>query len=109
MAVSWIEICSDDELIDYLPQLVQVSNNTKMFPYIYSSPGFFFFFAPHLQQNIFVICHCLFNNADKHFFPTLKALKFESHLKNALVMFLFSRAQGNVNIAHQLYWLILNC
>ncbi|XP_060733673.1 phosphatidylinositol 4-phosphate 3-kinase C2 domain-containing subunit alpha isoform X1 [Tachysurus vachellii] len=57
MAVSWIEICSDDELIDYLPQLVQ-------------------------------------------------ALKFESHLKNALVMFLFSRAQGNVNIAHQLYWLL---
>ncbi|XP_058244023.1 phosphatidylinositol 4-phosphate 3-kinase C2 domain-containing subunit alpha isoform X2 [Hemibagrus wyckioides] len=57
MAVSWIEICSDDELTDYLPQLVQ-------------------------------------------------ALKFESHLNNALVMFLLSRAQGNVNIAHQLYWLL---
>ncbi|XP_062402676.1 phosphatidylinositol 4-phosphate 3-kinase C2 domain-containing subunit alpha [Sardina pilchardus] len=57
VAVSWIESSSDDELADYLPQLVQ-------------------------------------------------ALKFESHLKNALVMFLLSRAQGNVNIAHYLYWLL---
>ncbi|KAM9480748.1 phosphatidylinositol 4-phosphate 3-kinase C2 domain-containing subunit alpha isoform 1-T3 [Clarias gariepinus] len=56
-AVSWIEVCSDDELTDYLPQLVQ-------------------------------------------------ALKFENHLNNALVMFLLSRAQGNVNVAHQLYWLL---
>ncbi|KAI5620325.1 phosphatidylinositol 4-phosphate 3-kinase C2 domain-containing subunit alpha isoform X2, partial [Silurus asotus] len=57
MAVSWIEMCSDDELTDYLPQLVQ-------------------------------------------------ALKYERHLKNSLVMFLLSRAQGNVNVAHQLYWLL---
>ncbi|XP_036399265.1 phosphatidylinositol 4-phosphate 3-kinase C2 domain-containing subunit alpha-like [Megalops cyprinoides] len=57
MAVSWIEGSSDDELADYLPQLVQ-------------------------------------------------ALKFECHLKNALVMFLLSRAQGNINIAHHLYWLL---
>uniref|UniRef100_A0A3B4FX27 Phosphatidylinositol-4-phosphate 3-kinase catalytic subunit type 2 alpha n=1 Tax=Pundamilia nyererei TaxID=303518 RepID=A0A3B4FX27_9CICH len=35
------------------------------------------------------------------------ALKyFECHLKNALVMFLLSRAQGNINIAHYLYWLL---
>lgn len=34
----------------------------------------------------------------------LQALKFECHLKNALVMFLLSRAQGNINIAHYLYW-----
>ncbi|XP_063053726.1 phosphatidylinositol 4-phosphate 3-kinase C2 domain-containing subunit alpha [Engraulis encrasicolus] len=57
VAVGWIESSSDDELADYLPQLVQ-------------------------------------------------ALKFESHLKSALVMFLLSRAQGNVNIAHYLYWLL---
>ncbi|XP_034031719.1 LOW QUALITY PROTEIN: phosphatidylinositol 4-phosphate 3-kinase C2 domain-containing subunit alpha [Thalassophryne amazonica] len=57
VAVSWIEKSSDDELADYLPQLVQ-------------------------------------------------ALKFECHLKNALVMFLLSRAQGNINIAHYLYWLL---
>uniref|UniRef100_A0A8C7W4T2 Phosphatidylinositol 4-phosphate 3-kinase C2 domain-containing subunit alpha n=1 Tax=Oncorhynchus mykiss TaxID=8022 RepID=A0A8C7W4T2_ONCMY len=57
VAVSWIESSSDDELADYLPQLVQ-------------------------------------------------ALKFECHLKNALVMFLLSRAQGNVSIAHYLYWLL---
>ncbi|XP_064193019.1 phosphatidylinositol 4-phosphate 3-kinase C2 domain-containing subunit alpha [Anguilla rostrata] len=57
MAVTWIEGSSDDELADYLPQLVQ-------------------------------------------------ALKFECHLKNALVMFLLSRAQGNINIAHHLYWLL---
>lgn len=57
VAVSWIEKSSDDELTDYLPQLVQ-------------------------------------------------ALKFECHLKNALVMFLLSRAQGNINIAHYLYWLL---
>ncbi|XP_014025590.2 phosphatidylinositol 4-phosphate 3-kinase C2 domain-containing subunit alpha [Salmo salar] len=57
VAVSWIESTSDDELADYLPQLVQ-------------------------------------------------ALKFECHLKNALVMFLLSRAQGNVSIAHYLYWLL---
>uniref|UniRef100_A0AAR2J9G2 Phosphatidylinositol-4-phosphate 3-kinase n=1 Tax=Pygocentrus nattereri TaxID=42514 RepID=A0AAR2J9G2_PYGNA len=57
MAVSWIESCSDDELTDYLPQLVQ-------------------------------------------------ALKFESHLKNSLVIFLLSRAEGNINIAHYLYWLL---
>ncbi|XP_076842145.1 phosphatidylinositol 4-phosphate 3-kinase C2 domain-containing subunit alpha [Brachyhypopomus gauderio] len=57
MAVSWVEGCSDDELLDYLPQLVQ-------------------------------------------------ALKFECYLKNSLVMFLLSRAQGNINIAHYLYWLL---
>ncbi|XP_070686235.1 phosphatidylinositol 4-phosphate 3-kinase C2 domain-containing subunit alpha [Pempheris klunzingeri] len=57
VAVNWIEKSSDDELADYLPQLVQ-------------------------------------------------ALKFECHLKNALVMFLLSRAQGNINIAHYLYWLL---
>lgn len=33
-----------------------------------------------------------------------QAVKFECHLKNALVMFLLSRAQANVNIAHHLYW-----
>ena len=36
-----------------------------------------------------------------------KALKFECHLKNALVMALLSRAQGNINIAHYLYWWVL--
>ncbi|MEQ2167165.1 hypothetical protein GOODEAATRI_001309 [Goodea atripinnis] len=57
VAVSWIEKSGDDELTDYLPQLVQ-------------------------------------------------AIKFECHLNNALVMFLLSRAQGNINIAHYLYWLL---
>ncbi|XP_026086720.1 phosphatidylinositol 4-phosphate 3-kinase C2 domain-containing subunit alpha-like [Carassius auratus] len=57
VAVSWIESSSDDELADYLPQLVQ-------------------------------------------------AVKFECHLSNALVMFLLSRALGNINIAHYLYWLL---
>ncbi|KAJ8349848.1 hypothetical protein SKAU_G00249780 [Synaphobranchus kaupii] len=55
VAVGWIQSCSEDELTDYLPQLVQ-------------------------------------------------ALKFECHLKNTLVMFLLSRAQGSINIAHYLYW-----
>ncbi|KAF3706201.1 Phosphatidylinositol 4-phosphate 3-kinase C2 domain-containing subunit alpha [Channa argus] len=36
----------------------------------------------------------------------VQALKFECHLKNALVMFLLSRAEGNINIAHYLYWLL---
>nr|XP_023665064.1 phosphatidylinositol 4-phosphate 3-kinase C2 domain-containing subunit alpha [Paramormyrops kingsleyae]XP_023665072.1 phosphatidylinositol 4-phosphate 3-kinase C2 domain-containing subunit alpha [Paramormyrops kingsleyae] len=36
----------------------------------------------------------------------VQALKFECHLKNALVIFLLSRALGNVNIAHYLYWLL---
>ncbi|XP_041852775.1 phosphatidylinositol 4-phosphate 3-kinase C2 domain-containing subunit alpha isoform X2 [Melanotaenia boesemani] len=36
----------------------------------------------------------------------VQAIKFECHLKNALVMFLLSRAQGNINIAHYLYWLL---
>ncbi|XP_050990973.1 phosphatidylinositol 4-phosphate 3-kinase C2 domain-containing subunit alpha [Labeo rohita] len=57
VAVSWIESSSDDELADYLPQLVQ-------------------------------------------------AVKFECHLNNALVNFLLSRALGNINIAHYLYWLL---
>ncbi|XP_061780799.1 phosphatidylinositol 4-phosphate 3-kinase C2 domain-containing subunit alpha [Nerophis lumbriciformis] len=57
VAVSWIEDSSDDELADYLPQLVQ-------------------------------------------------ALKFECHLKSALVLLLLSRALGNINIAHYLYWLL---
>lgn len=35
---------------------------------------------------------------------SFQAVKFECHLKNALVMFLLSRAQANVNIAHHLYW-----
>lgn len=33
-----------------------------------------------------------------------QAVKFECHLKNSLIMFLLSRAQGNINIAHYLYW-----
>lgn len=33
-----------------------------------------------------------------------QAVKFECHLKNALVMFLLSRAQANISIAHYLYW-----
>uniref|UniRef100_A0A8C1JAM7 Phosphatidylinositol-4-phosphate 3-kinase, catalytic subunit type 2 alpha n=1 Tax=Cyprinus carpio TaxID=7962 RepID=A0A8C1JAM7_CYPCA len=36
----------------------------------------------------------------------LQAVKFECHLNNALVIFLLSRALGNVNIAHYLYWLL---
>ncbi|KAF0040416.1 hypothetical protein F2P81_006314 [Scophthalmus maximus] len=36
----------------------------------------------------------------------VQALKFECHLKNALVVFLLSRAQGNINIAHYLCWLL---
>lgn len=39
-------------------------------------------------------CACVF----------FQAVKFECHLKSALVMFLLSRAQANVNIAHHLYW-----
>ncbi|XP_061678139.1 phosphatidylinositol 4-phosphate 3-kinase C2 domain-containing subunit alpha [Syngnathoides biaculeatus] len=57
VAVSWVEGSTDDELADYLPQLVQ-------------------------------------------------AIKFECHLKSALVMLLLSRALGNINIAHYLYWLL---
>ncbi|XP_061630059.1 phosphatidylinositol 4-phosphate 3-kinase C2 domain-containing subunit alpha isoform X1 [Phyllopteryx taeniolatus] len=57
VAVSWVEESTDDELADYLPQLVQ-------------------------------------------------ALKFDCHLKSALVMLLLSRALGNINIAHYLYWLL---
>ncbi|XP_077453608.1 phosphatidylinositol 4-phosphate 3-kinase C2 domain-containing subunit alpha [Stigmatopora argus] len=57
VAVSWVEESTDDELTDYLPQLVQ-------------------------------------------------ALKFECHLKSALVTLLLSRALGNINIAHYLYWLL---
>uniref|UniRef100_A0A8C5AK38 Phosphatidylinositol-4-phosphate 3-kinase, catalytic subunit type 2 alpha n=1 Tax=Gadus morhua TaxID=8049 RepID=A0A8C5AK38_GADMO len=57
VAVGWIEVSTDDELADYLPQLVQ-------------------------------------------------ALKFECHLKNALVMALLSRAQ-ETSISHpHLYWLL---
>uniref|UniRef100_A0A672QK49 Phosphatidylinositol-4-phosphate 3-kinase catalytic subunit type 2 alpha n=1 Tax=Sinocyclocheilus grahami TaxID=75366 RepID=A0A672QK49_SINGR len=57
VAMSWIESSSDDELADYLPQLVQ-------------------------------------------------AVKFECHLNNDLAIFLLSRALGNINIAHYLYWLL---
>ncbi|KAI4826261.1 hypothetical protein KUCAC02_021902 [Chaenocephalus aceratus] len=39
-------------------------------------------------------------------FADTEALKFDSHLKNALVMFLLSRALANINIAHYLYWLL---
>uniref|UniRef100_A0AAR2ITG5 Phosphatidylinositol-4-phosphate 3-kinase n=1 Tax=Pygocentrus nattereri TaxID=42514 RepID=A0AAR2ITG5_PYGNA len=42
----------------------------------------------------------------KTYFFILQALKFESHLKNSLVIFLLSRAEGNINIAHYLYWLL---
>uniref|UniRef100_A0A673GU24 Phosphatidylinositol 4-phosphate 3-kinase C2 domain-containing subunit alpha-like n=1 Tax=Sinocyclocheilus rhinocerous TaxID=307959 RepID=A0A673GU24_9TELE len=36
----------------------------------------------------------------------LQAVKFECHLNNALAIFLLSRALGNINIAHYLYWLL---
>ncbi|KTF90623.1 hypothetical protein cypCar_00026004 [Cyprinus carpio] len=39
-------------------------------------------------------------------FADTEAVKFECHLNNALVIFLLSRALGNVNIAHYLYWLL---
>ncbi|KAG2461999.1 P3C2A kinase, partial [Polypterus senegalus] len=56
-AVKWLEHISNDEVMDYLPQLVQ-------------------------------------------------ALKFECYLKNALVIFLMSRALQNIHISHYLYWLL---
>uniref|UniRef100_A0A672QJE7 Phosphatidylinositol-4-phosphate 3-kinase catalytic subunit type 2 alpha n=1 Tax=Sinocyclocheilus grahami TaxID=75366 RepID=A0A672QJE7_SINGR len=36
----------------------------------------------------------------------LQAVKFECHLNNDLAIFLLSRALGNINIAHYLYWLL---
>ncbi|KAJ8396685.1 hypothetical protein AAFF_G00015230 [Aldrovandia affinis] len=36
----------------------------------------------------------------------VQAVKFECHLKNAAVMLLLSRAQGNISIAYYLYWLL---
>lgn len=89
MAVSWIESTSDDELADYLPQLVQVNS------LVYTHTG-----------NQFVGDSECFSHpiSLSMFFWLSQALKFECHLKNALVMFLLSRAQGNVSIAHYLYW-----
>lgn len=34
-------------------------------------------------------------------------MKFERHLNNALVKFLLTRAQGNVNVAHYIYWFVI--
>lgn len=85
MAVSWIETSSDDELAGYLPQLVQVELKYRTTHFEVqgtsaSDPQPFFLFS------------------------LLQALKFECHLNNALVVFLLSRAQSNINIAHYLFW-----
>lgn len=88
MAVSWIESSSDDELAVYLPQLVQVSPLHAI-----------------NQIPLLVLISCSWSEvAIFEIVLSVQALKFECHLKNALVMFLLSRALGNVNIAHYLYW-----
>lgn len=92
VAVSWIEKSSDDELADYLPQLVQVellaACKCSFDRWLRSTLSELF----HLSSQTCFYCF------------SSQALKFECHLKNALIVFLLSRALGNINIAHYLYW-----
>lgn len=81
--MSWIEKSSDDELADYLPQLVQVRQPPQLRADRQPAAAL----SLSLSLSLF-----------------LQALKFECHLKNSLIMFLLSRALGNINIAHYLYW-----
>lgn len=96
MAVSWIERSSDDELADYLPQLVQVQLKIPAVLHIDLKPSAVRPQFPTVPRRL--------PPPTLRFFLCFQAVKFECHLKNSLVMFLLSRAQGNINIAHYLYW-----
>lgn len=92
MAVQWIGSLSDAELLDYLPQLVQVRGRAA---------------APVLRQiseakipgtPVSVV------NKASCWLSSEQALKYECYLDSPLVRFLLKRAISDLRVTHYFFW-----
>lgn len=94
MAVQWIGSLSDAELLDYLPQLVQVSG-----PACPPQP-------PEPQVGTVVGTDCR-PSTPSFSLPPDQALKYECYLDSPLVRFLLKRAVSDLRVTHYFFW--YNC
>lgn len=93
MAVQWIGSLSDAELLDYLPQLVQVSGPTCPPP-----PT-----APRTRVGTVVGPDCR-PSTPLSSLPPDQALKYECYLDSPLVRFLLKRAVSDLRVTHYFFW-----
>lgn len=84
--MQWIDSISDTELLDYLPQLVQVCGGTGVWHTGCGTRG--------AQR-----CH----RAAVTLSP-VQALKYECYLDSPLVRFLMKRAICDLKITHYFFW-----
>lgn len=101
MAVQWIGSLSDAELLDYLPQLVQVSGLAFPPVLMVPPPG-----TP--RQTVFYKDIGWYrvrtvNKAPCPLSPT-QALKYECYLDSPLVRFLLKRAVSDLRVTHYFFW-----
>ncbi|KAG8329500.1 Phosphatidylinositol 4-phosphate 3-kinase C2 domain-containing subunit alpha [Homalodisca vitripennis] len=93
VAVSWIEDLSSDELVDYLPQLVQA----------------FLYFFPDCEVRRVAVSWIQDLSSDElvDYLPQLvQALKHETYEASPLARLLLERALTSPRVAHHLYWLL---
>lgn len=105
MAVQWIGSLSDAELLDYLPQLVQVG-------------GLTYWSCNDPTCKTHVSLHSVFSmkgrgsgryrlQAVNTASPSLslkQALKYECYLDSPLVRFLLKRAVSDLRVTHYFFW-----
>ena len=90
-AVHYFEQIPDGELELFLPQLVQVSTQSRL-KHTYEIRWLYTLYFPHWSDVSFI----------SH--PLLQALKSEWELDGPLVMLLLERSLKSMQIAQQLYW-----
>lgn len=91
MAVQWIGSLSDAELLDYLPQLVQVPG--RAVPVLPLTSGAK---LPGTLVSVVNKASCLL--------PSEQALKYECYLDSPLVRFLLKRAISDLRVTHYFFW-----
>lgn len=90
--MQWIDSISDTELLDYLPQLVQVRGGTGMWC------------GMHARTRMWCGGACRSRCTPK--LSPLQALKYECYLDSPLVRFLMKRAICDLKITHYFFWCV---